>query len=51
MPKITEQGGTLVMPKTEIAPGMGWIAMFQDPERNLMGLHELSPEHKQKISN
>ncbi len=50
MPKITEQGGTVVMPKTEIAPGMGWIALFQDPEKNLLGLHELSAEHKQKMN-
>ncbi|MCB9798259.1 VOC family protein [Candidatus Nomurabacteria bacterium] len=43
---IEKRGGKVCMPKTEIAPGMGWIAMFQDPENNMMGLHELSVEHK-----
>lgn len=38
---IKEQGGEICMPKTEIAPGMGWIACFKDPENNMMGLHEM----------
>lgn len=29
------------MPKTEIAPGMGWIAAFEDTEGNIMGFHEV----------
>lgn len=37
---ITENGGTIMMPKTEIAPGMGWIALFQDTEGNVLGLHQ-----------
>lgn len=45
--KIKSNGGTIIMPKTEIAPGMGWIGVFRDTENNLMGLHELSPKHKQ----
>lgn len=39
--RITAAGGTVRLPKTEIAPGMGWISAFQDPEGNLMGLHEM----------
>lgn len=38
--KIQANGGSLVMPKQEIAPGMGWIAWFRDPEGNMMGLHQ-----------
>ena len=37
---ISSHGGVIVMPKTEIAPGMGWIALFKDTENNIMGLHE-----------
>ena len=40
---IEANGGMIVLPKTEIAPNMGWIAAFKDPEQNLMGLHELAP--------
>lgn len=47
--KIKEQGGEVCMEKTEIAPGMGWIAMFKDTEGNMMGLHEMSEEHKKKM--
>jgi len=41
LPEITKKGGTIQMPKTEIGPGMGWIAAFQDTEGNLMGLHQM----------
>ena len=37
---VKQNGGTICMPKTEIAPGMGWIACFRDPEGNMMGLHQ-----------
>jgi predicted enzyme related to lactoylglutathione lyase len=40
MPKILAAGGTSCMGKMEIAPGMGWIAIFQDTEGNMMGLHQ-----------
>jgi hypothetical protein len=33
-------GGIIVLPKTEIAPNMGWIAAFKDTEGNVMGFHE-----------
>ncbi len=48
--KITAQGGTIAFPKTEIAPGMGWIAAFRDTENNIMGLHEMSAEMKEKMT-
>ena len=38
---IEKNGGKICLPKTEIAPGMGWIAAFQDTEGNLMGLHQI----------
>ena len=37
---ITSTGGTIVMPKTEISPGMGWVSAFIDTEGNIIGLHE-----------
>lgn len=40
MSKIQANGGEGIMPKQEIAPGMGWIAVFRDPEGNMMGLHQ-----------
>ena len=39
--KVEKAGGTVAMPKTEIAPGMGWIAAFQDTEGNILGFHEV----------
>ena len=38
--KVENAGGEIVLPKQEIAPGMGWIAAFKDTEGNLMGFHE-----------
>ncbi|HEY7748731.1 MAG TPA: VOC family protein [Aestuariivirgaceae bacterium] len=38
--KVEKAGGEVVMPKTEIAPNMGWIAAFKDTEGNIMGFHE-----------
>ena len=43
---IKANGGTEAMPKTEIAPSMGWIAAFKDTEGNLMGLHEVPADKK-----
>lgn len=45
---IEEKGGEALMPKTEIGAGMGWIAMFKDSEGNVMGLHEVPPEMRNK---
>lgn len=44
--KIKENGGQVCMPKTEIAPGMGYIACFKDTEGNMMGLHQLGENKK-----
>lgn len=44
---IRANGGDIKLPKMEIAPSMGWIAAFMDPEGNMMGLHELAPQMKQ----
>ena len=43
---IEANGGTVALPKTEIAPNMGWIAAFKDTENNLMGLHEVPASMK-----
>lgn len=36
---VVEAGGTVIVPKTEIS-GVGWFAMFQDPERIAVGILE-----------
>jgi uncharacterized protein len=38
--KVQAAGGTLVMPKQEIGPAMGSIAVFRDTEGNMMGLYQ-----------
>ena len=42
--KVEKAGGTVILPKTEIGPGMGWIAAFKDTEGNIMGFHETAPK-------
>ena len=42
--RIAEAGGAGAMPPTEIAPGMGSVAMFTDPADNFMGLYSLPTE-------
>ena len=37
--KVKELGGKVIRPKTEVY-GMGWFAMFQDPENNVIGIWE-----------
>lgn len=37
--RAVEAGGTVLMPKTEISPQIGFIAMFADSEGNRIGLH------------
>ncbi|MCW5909883.1 MAG: VOC family protein [Cyclobacteriaceae bacterium] len=37
--KVTASGGTILVPKTEIAPEMGYYAQFTDSEGNRLGLH------------
>ena len=37
--RAVEAGATVLMPKTEISPEIGFIAMFADSEGNVVGLH------------
>jgi len=46
--KIQANGGTLIMPRQEIAPGMGSIAVFKDTEGNMMGLYQPSKQEMKK---
>ncbi|HLP95128.1 MAG TPA: VOC family protein [Saprospiraceae bacterium] len=39
--RIPAAGGTVVLPKTEIAPDMGYFAFFTDTEGNVLGLHSM----------
>jgi uncharacterized protein len=38
--RVQSSGGAICMPKQEIGPGMGWFALFTDPEGNMVGLHQ-----------
>ena len=40
--KAAELGGKLLTPKTGLGDGMGFIAHFQDPDGNRIGLHSLN---------
>ena len=42
--KVENNGGNAIMQPTEIAPGMGSIAMFIDPGGNTIGLYSLPSE-------
>lgn len=37
--RIPAAGGQIIMPKTSIGDGMGFMAFFIDSEGNVMGLH------------
>ncbi len=39
--KIEQNGGEVVLPKTEISPEMGFFALFIDTEGNKLGLHSI----------
>ena len=41
--KAAGMGGKAIVPPMEIAPGMGSIAMFEDPAGNTIGLYSLPP--------
>ncbi len=43
---VQANGGTIIMAKQEIAPGVGWISVFRDPENNMIGLHQAAPPQK-----
>ena len=45
---VQANGGTIIMPKREIGPNMGWISMFKDPENNMIGLHQAMPPPPKK---
>lgn len=40
--RIENAGGKVVMPKTQISPEIGFMAMFNDTEGNLVALHSQS---------
>lgn len=37
--KVGQEGGKVVMPKTQISPEIGYMAFFIDTEGNKIGLH------------
>jgi predicted enzyme related to lactoylglutathione lyase len=39
--RVPKAGGAVVVPKTQIAPDLGYFAIFQDCEGNRVGLHSL----------
>jgi len=39
--KIESAGGSIVIPKTEIGPGIGFMGVFKDTEGNRIGLHSM----------
>ena len=43
---VQANGGIVTMPKQEIGPNMGWIALFNDPENNMIGLHQAPPRRR-----
>ena len=43
--KITENGGTMVAPKTPV-PGIGWLIYFKDLDGHLVGAMQSDPEAK-----
>ena len=42
--KIEAAGGKIILPKTEISPEYGHMAVFIDPEGNRIGLHSIPPQ-------
>ena len=47
--KVTANGGSVILPRQEIAPGMGSIAVFKDTEENMMGLYQPSAQEMTKM--
>jgi predicted enzyme related to lactoylglutathione lyase len=47
--KVQANGGSVILPRQEIAPGMGSIAVFKDTEENMMGLYQPSEQEMQKM--
>jgi predicted enzyme related to lactoylglutathione lyase len=44
--KIEAAGGKVLMPKGEV-PDIGWWALFQDPEGNVLALWKSKPGHEE----
>ena len=42
--RIVAAGGTIIVPKTEISPEHGYMAIFIDSEGNRMALHSVPPQ-------
>ena len=40
--KVEKSGGTVIVPKTQISPEMGYFAMFIDTEGNKLALHSIT---------
>lgn len=40
--KVEGAGGKVIMPKTQISPEMGYLALFIDTEGNRVALHSMS---------
>ena len=40
--KVEQNGGQVIVPKTEISPEMGFFALFIDTEGNKLGLHSIN---------
>jgi len=40
--KVEANGGTVIVPKTQISEEMGYFAMFLDSEGNKLGLHSMN---------
>jgi len=47
--KVTANGGSVILPRQEIAPGMGSIAVFKDTEENMMGLYQPSKQEMKQM--
>ena len=41
--KVEAAGGSIMMPKTEISPEYGFMAVIIDTEGNRIGLHNIPP--------
>ncbi len=39
--KVVHAGGTIIVPKTEISPAFGYMAIIADTEGNRIGLHSI----------
>jgi uncharacterized protein len=39
--RVAGAGGSVLVPKTEISPEYGFMAVFMDPEGNRIGLHSV----------